>query len=121
MGSGGSIANSTITIGSSGTFDVSAAPFTLGASQTLRGSNVVNGNLTMPGTTTSAIVPGTVGTVSTLTFNNNLNMNVGGAAYFDLSTIFNGVNDQVVVAGSTCPPKREHRHNASATGAADMS
>ena len=95
----GTLATPSISIGDGATFDVSAqTPPTLAANQNLLGTGSVNGNLTTVATT--AIYPGTDGTVGTLTFNNNLTLNAGTQVHLDLDSIYNGANDQIVLNGT---------------------
>ena len=95
----GSLASTVISVGSSGTFDVSGVSFTLASGQSLtNGTGTVNGSVaTAAG---SSIYPATAGTAGTLTFNNNLNMSAGGTASFDVSTTAASGNDQIVVGGN---------------------
>jgi fibronectin-binding autotransporter adhesin len=77
-----------------------SSAFTLVSGQTLSGSGAVTGN-TAAGSG-STIVPGTVGTAGTLTFNNDLTLN-GQSITFDLrnnTTEGIGTNDEIVVAGN---------------------
>jgi fibronectin-binding autotransporter adhesin len=98
---GGSIANSPgITVSNGATLDVSAlsSTFTLGAAQSLFGGGTVNGSAST--TSGSKVYAGTDGGYGTNTFNNNLTLVSGAAAYFDLGTVVNGSNDLIVVNGS---------------------
>ena len=82
----GSISNSPlISIAAGSTFDVSglSSTFTLNAGQSISNSTgTVNGSVvTAAG---ASIYPATVGVAGTLTYNNNLDMSVGGTATFDV-------------------------------------
>ena len=97
----GSISNTPlISIAAGSTFDVSglSSTFTLGSGQSISNSiGTVNGSIvTAAG---SSIYPATVGVAGTLR-NNDLNMNAGGTANFDVSTTYNSGNDQIVVSGN---------------------
>jgi autotransporter-associated beta strand protein len=83
----------TISVVSPGTMDVSAAPFTLGNSQTLQGSGTVTGDVTANG----RIAPAMPGALGTLTFNNNLV--IGGNLTFKVATSFAPSNDVLQVNG----------------------
>ena len=78
------------------TLDVSPlGSLTLSAGQSLSGSGTNNGSFaTSPGV---SIYPGTIGTVGTLTFNNDLDLSGGGTCYFDITNSASGANDQIVV------------------------
>jgi autotransporter-associated beta strand protein len=71
LSSTGSIANSaTIDVKSGATFDVSAVSgYTVGASQTLKGSGTVAGNTAISGTLAPGNSPGTLNVTGNLTFN----------------------------------------------------
>jgi autotransporter-associated beta strand protein len=100
LGSAGTVGSSpVITVGNGATFDVSLNPsYTLGGSQTLFGSGTVTGAVaTVSG---AKIYAGTDGTYATNTFKNNLTLASGVPVYFDLGTVYNGANDQVVVTGN---------------------
>jgi fibronectin-binding autotransporter adhesin len=95
----GSINSSTnIYVSSGATFDVSGITYTLGGNQSLSGSGNVNGSVNT--TSGSRIYAGTDGGYGTNTFNNNLTLVSGAAGYLDLGTVYNGVNDQIVVSGT---------------------
>ena len=86
-------------MGAGATFDVSLiSGYTLGAGYNLMGSGSVTGTVVI--TSGSGIYGGTDGTYGTNTFNNNLTLATGAAAYFDLGTIASGPNDQMVVNGT---------------------
>ena len=88
-----SLANSPlISVTNGATFDVSglSATFNLASSQTLGGSGTINGNVTSDGT----ISPGpSAGTLSTLTFNNDLTLD--GNLVFEVNTSLGQSNDVV--------------------------
>ena len=93
----GSLNSTNIIISSGSTLDVSSTNITLG-NQALSGFGNVNGSLnTSAG---SKIYGGTDGTYGTLTFNNNLTLVSGAACFLDLGTVYNGVNDKIVVTGA---------------------
>ena len=95
----GTLATASISIGPGATFDVSAqTPPILAASQNLLGTGSVNGNLSTVATTT--IYPGTNGTAGTLTFNNSLTLDSSTKVQLDLSSAYNGANDQIVLSGT---------------------
>lgn len=103
---GGTLITNTpnISIASGATLDVSglSSTFTLGTSRSQSISNsigTVNGSVASAGAGAS-ISPDAGSVAGTLTFNNNLNLNAGGAAFLDLSTAYNSGNDQVVVGGN---------------------
>ena len=81
------------------TLDVSPlGTLTLSAGQSLSGSGTNNGSFaTSPGVN---IYPGTIGTVATLTFNNDLDLSGGGTLYFDVTNSASGADDQIVVGGT---------------------
>jgi autotransporter-associated beta strand protein len=95
----GSIANSDeIAVGSGATLDASArtdGKLTLAAGQTLTGNGTVNGNVVIVNGATLA--PG--GSLSTLTFNNNVTLNGGSTAVFEVSKS-PVTNDFAQVAGT---------------------
>ena len=94
----GSISSSTNIIVTSGAiFDPSASTFALGSGQTLQGNGAVNGLTAGSG---SKIFPGTDGTVGTLSFNSGLALGSGATVNFDLSTTYNGANDQITGSGT---------------------
>jgi autotransporter-associated beta strand protein len=102
LGSSGSITGSTnITVASGATLDVSgtsSGQITLSGSQRLMGSGTVTGAVaTASGT---RIYAGTDGGYGTNTFKNNLTLASGTLCYFDLGTVANGSNDQIVVTGN---------------------
>ena len=101
LGVGGSIVSPNIIVGAGATYDVSLiSGYTLGASssQNLMGSGSVTGTVVVA--SGSGIYGGTDGTYGTNTFNNNLTLATGAAAYFDLGASASGPNDQVVVNGN---------------------
>src|SRR5438045_9164792 len=69
----------------------------------LAGAGTVSGSVTNTSASaqinqeTNYLVTGAVGT---LTLNNNLNMNVGGACCLDLGTTYNSGNDLITVGGT---------------------
>jgi autotransporter-associated beta strand protein len=101
LSGGGNISGTAnIIVGSGGVFDVSAASsYTLGNAQTLSGIGTVTGAVTTANSG-STISPAGAWVVGTLTFKNNLTMNAGGSAAFDLSDNHLTGNDQVVVNGN---------------------
>ena len=95
----GSLASTNLYVGSGDTIDVSGLASTtlaLGNGQYLEGVGTVNGSVS----TISRIYPGTDGIIGSLTINNNLTLGPGATLDFDLSTTYNGANDQIVVGGS---------------------
>lgn len=119
-GSGNIDASTNITVDAGATFDVSGvANYTLGASQTLLGSGTVTGAVTTA-SVGSFIAPGGVGTVGTLTFNNNLNLSSGGSPVFDLSTSAVSGNDQIVVGGNLTLNGGDVIHVNALGGTADL-
>lgn len=101
LGAGGSINKTpSITVQSGATFDVSAVTgYTLGATaaQTLKGSGTVNGSVAM-NAANATLIAGDVGTVGTLTFNNNLTL--AGVTSLDLIGVANGAYDKIFVGGT---------------------
>jgi autotransporter-associated beta strand protein len=87
-----------ITVLSPGTFDVSglAAPFALGANQTLGGDGVVTGEVAI---VSGRIAPGSIGTGS-LSFSNNLSIDGTSLTTTNLFKLGSGINDQIRVAGN---------------------
>ena len=98
IGTGGSITSQNINVAGSAVFDVLTAGGTLAAGQSILGSGSVSGSVTA--SSTSKIIPGTDGTVGTLTFNNNLTINAGSTIKFDLSATSGGSNDKLVLSGA---------------------
>jgi autotransporter-associated beta strand protein len=103
----GSIANSAnVTVSAGATLDASArsdGTFTLGTIQTLAGRGTVNGNVVVPNSSTAVIHPGGGGAAAaTLTVSKNLTLNGSASAnvVFDLSSTYNGANDQIVLNGN---------------------
>ncbi len=88
-----------ITVASGAILDVSAiSGFTLGGSQILYGGGTNNGSLnTSSGT---KIYAGTDGGYGTNTVVGNLTLASGAVCYFDLGTVYNGANDEIVVTGN---------------------
>ena len=85
------------------TLDVSAiSPPTLSAGQSLSGGGTINGSITTSSGVNiyPATALPTIGTVGTLTFNNDLDLSGGGTCYFDISTTASSGNDQIVVGGT---------------------
>ena len=101
----GSLASPQINVLNGATFDVSGVsspPFVLNPNQVLSGDGTVNGDVFIQG----IVHPAGGGTApNTLTFNNSVILNGvpgGGAPYnleFDLSSSYDGDNDQIVLAG----------------------
>jgi len=84
---------------STATLDLSAySGYTLAAGQNILGLGTVSGPVTA--SSTSKIIPGTDGTVGTLSFNNNLTINAGSTIKFDLSATSGGSNDKLVLSGA---------------------
>ena len=98
IGGGGSLTSANVSISSGGTLDISASTYTLGASQILSGNGNVAGNFA--DNTGSQIAPGGLGTIGTLTFNNNLTLAVSDTNKFDFTS---STNDLIVVNGSLNP------------------
>ena len=97
---GGSISSSTAIALSNSTsvLDASAVGgFSLSAGHTLTGFGSIGGNLSAA---SSTIIPGTLGTVGTLTCSNNLTLSGNVTNDFDLSTSTSSGNDQIVVGGA---------------------
>jgi autotransporter-associated beta strand protein len=107
-GSGNISDTGNIIVNSGSRFDVSTAnAYTLGSAQTLAGSGTVTGAVTTVNTGSFISPGGTVPgnsygewVVGTLTFQNNLIMNGGGSAVFDLSPSHASGNDQIVINGN---------------------
>lgn len=99
LNGGASISNSTaISVSSGATLDASVhngGALTIANGQTLTGSGTVNGNITIASGATLA--PG--GSLSTLTFNNNLTLNGGSATLVEISDTPT-TNDAAQVAGN---------------------
>jgi len=98
LGSGGSLASSSVSVASGAVLDISASSYTLGASQTLSGGGTITGNFA--DATGSQIAPGGLGVVGSLTFNNNLTLAGGDTNLFDFSAT---TNDLIIVNGSLTP------------------
>ncbi len=118
----GSIASTPlISIAAGSTFDVSglSSTFTLGTGQSISNSiGTVNGSVTTA--SGSSIYPATVGVAGTLTYNNDLNMNAGGTANFDVSTTYNSGNDQIVVGGNLTLSSSDTIHLNALAGSAPL-
>ncbi len=101
LGATGSMRNSTnINVFAGATFDVSAISggFTSTTHQTLLGSGVITGDVTLVDGT--RLVPGSNGTAGTLSFSNALNLAALTTNLFDLSDMPAGGNDLVNVGGN---------------------
>ena len=99
IGTGGSIANSSqVIVGANTTLDVSADAFTLGATaaQTLGGTGMINGNMTIGANGTLAI--GT--SPGTMTFNNNLGLNADSISNFEINSFTLGNYDLALAAAA---------------------
>ena len=98
-GAGSISDSSSITISNSATLDVSAtsSAFDLLPGQNLYAGGVVNG--AFASSATSGIFPGTDGTYGTNTFNTSLTLGNGATLDYDVGTVYNGANDQLVVTG----------------------
>lgn len=95
----GSIVSPNIVVASGATYDVSAITgYSLNAGQSLLGSGVNNGSITVP--SGSKVYAGTNGGYGTNTFNNDLTLNSGAIVNLDLGTAYNATNDQVTVVGT---------------------
>jgi autotransporter-associated beta strand protein len=82
LGTSGSLASSSgINVASGATFDVSAAPFVLGAAQTLQGTGTVLGAATIHGTLSPGAGSGLGGT---LTFNGPLTLAAGSTTVMEI-------------------------------------
>jgi autotransporter-associated beta strand protein len=98
VATGGSISSTNIIVTSGTILDSSASTFSMGNGQKLLGDGAVNGLAAGSG---SKIFPGTDGTVGTLTFNSGgLTLGSGATVNFDLSTTYNGANDQITGYGT---------------------
>jgi autotransporter-associated beta strand protein len=94
LGVGGSIPNSpSISVGSGATLNVSAAGFTVGGTQTLKGNGMILGGLTVNGT----LSPGTG--IGVLTASNNVTLGAGSTSIFEISKA-PLTNDQFRVSGA---------------------
>jgi autotransporter-associated beta strand protein len=95
-------ASKVISVASGALLDLSAANPTFSAGQTLTGSGVVTGAVTL--VSSDILTPGTAGSAGTLSFSNNFAMTGGGVTNnFDLSldpTGISAASDKVVVAGN---------------------
>jgi autotransporter-associated beta strand protein len=90
----------TITVASGAIYDVSAVTgYTLGstAAQTLKGAGTINGSTTIAATN-GTLIAGDVGTVGTLTFNNDLIL--AGTTRLDLVGVTSGTFDKIFVGGT---------------------
>ncbi len=97
VATGGSIASTNIIVGLGATFDPSLSTFTLGSGKNLLGDGTVNALVTA---SSSKIFPGTDGTAGTLFFTGGLTLGSGATVNFDLSTTYNGANDQINGSGT---------------------
>lgn len=100
MSGSGSIANSpSITVSNTATLDVSAATSAtdLPPGQNLYANGSVNGAFTS--SATSGIFPGTDGTYGTNTFLTSLTLDAGATLDFDIGTVYNQSNDEIIVNG----------------------
>jgi autotransporter-associated beta strand protein len=108
---------SQVIIPSGKTLDVTA--LSAGLQNPISGVGSINGNATSAAG--MAVYPATNGTAGTLTFNNDLNMNAGGSLNFDLSTVYNSGNDQVVVTGNLTVSSATTVRIKALSGAANLS
>jgi fibronectin-binding autotransporter adhesin len=100
LDTGGSLTSSTVNVGSGATFDCSLVTggYVLNAGQTLGGSGVVTGAVTV--VASGIIDPGTNGIPATLNFSNSLTETGGALNHFDLSNNPLGTgNDVINIAG----------------------
>lgn len=90
LGSSSSLASATIDVGSGGTFDVSASPFTLASGRSIGGTGTVDGGFTFAAG-------------SNLIFNTSAALNMTGAVSFDGFGIANlvGLNSSTIAATYT--------------------
>ncbi|MFA6288897.1 MAG: autotransporter-associated beta strand repeat-containing protein [Opitutaceae bacterium] len=89
-----------IAVASGAIYDVSAVTgYTLGstAAQTLKGAGTVNGSTTIAATN-GTLIAGDVGTVGTLTFNNDLIL--AGTTSLDIVGVTDGTHDKISVGGT---------------------
>lgn len=101
LGPAGQINNSTIMVGASGVFDVTASTVVpVGALATLAGVGTVAGNVSVAAT--SRINPGSIGGVGTLTLQNDLTLASGGAN-LSPDLLGAGGGDLLVVNGQFTP------------------
>jgi autotransporter-associated beta strand protein len=100
LAANGSIANaSLVSVTNGAVFDASAiSGFTLNAGQSIGGSGVVTGAVTVVSGAT--LSPGLAGVTGTLSFSNTVTLTGGATNSFDLSASTNGANDQILVAGN---------------------
>jgi autotransporter-associated beta strand protein len=103
LGTGYSSATAGYEVTNGATLDVSAlSPFTLSANKSLSGGGTINGSIAT--STGVNIYPGTesptIGTVGTLTFNNDLDLSGGGTCYFDITNSASSGDDQITVGGT---------------------
>lgn len=100
LGAGGSIADSAIiNVASGATLNVAAnSGFAVAAAQTLEGNGTITGSLNNNGT----ILPGSAGSIGTLSFNNNLTLQSGGTVSVKLNESLSpgATNDQIVCSGA---------------------
>ncbi len=113
----GSVACTNLEVASGATFDVSglSSTFTLSGGQSLVGRGTVTGSVATASLGAS-IYPGKSGLVGTLTCTNTLNLSAGGAAYFDLSGVFNSGNDKIVVGQNLSLARTNSIHLNALTG-----
>jgi autotransporter-associated beta strand protein len=108
---------SQIVIPSGRTLDVTA--LTVGIQNPVSGTGDINGTATAAAG--MAVYPGTDGTVGTLTFNSDLNMDAGGSLRFDVSTSHSSGNDQVAVTGTLTVSSATVIRIKALSGAANLS
>ena len=107
LAASGSFSNSTVTVGSNGTFDVTAflGNFKPPTNENIQGFGMVSGTVIVAGST-PLIMPGTMGTPGTLTIANDFYQWANYTNYFDLTNdvmIGSGINDLLVVNGNFEP------------------
>jgi autotransporter-associated beta strand protein len=103
LGSTSTSATAGYVVTNGATLDVSAfSPFTLSTNRSLSGSGTINGSIATASGVSIYPAPTlpTVGSVGTLTFNNDLDLSGGGTCYFDLTNSASGGNDQINVGGT---------------------
>jgi len=92
------LTNSSITVGTGATLDVSSNSFTLTSVQSLFGNGTVKGAVNVG---SGAKVYGDAGVVyGTNMFATNVTFLPGGQAIMNLGTVYNGTNDLIVVGGN---------------------
>lgn len=100
IGAAGTILSPSVAVASGANFNVNAfAPFVLPNHISLGGSGAVSGSVL--DSTGSKLLPGGVGAVGTLTFNDNLDLSGDGSFEFDFDGT--GAGDKVVVTGDLTP------------------